>query len=466
MGYATLRAMGVRPLCLLAAASLLLAAPALAAPGRTPIPPASSYRDASAVLRPEAMVLVPPKPEVRRWPRFALRRPPPPPPVAATTACAGDEGAPGGPRVELRVVDGTLEKDQSPWTLLRDMGLRAADIQRMGRDFRPWVRLRRLAPGHQVRAAFRADGSLAWVRHRVGLRDAYCGRREATGHFTVLSDPLPVKTRWAMVEGILYGRWVDAVEAAGEARALGVVAGALFPEATRDVSDLPPEARAKAVPVFRMLVEKRYVEDTFMGYGAVEAIEVEDGTSVRRAFRFAREGKGEAYYDEDGWPLRVRHLRAPVLDGLLTSGYGRRRHPIYRRWRMHRGVDYGAPRGTPVYAVATGTVAHAGWRGKLGRLVILEHEHELTTRYAHLDRIAAGLMKGDRVFAGDLIGYIGSSGFSTGPHLHFETIVDGRHTNPQRYRPPRPPPLSDEERVRFDMKVRRYLSGRAGDLSS
>jgi murein DD-endopeptidase MepM/ murein hydrolase activator NlpD len=287
------------------------------------------------------------------------------------------------------------------------------------------------------------------------VEQAWCATRDDAGAYEVTRLRLPVTRALVVLEGVLLGSWREALVAAGAPLGLGARAATLFPRAPRGDRPRP----------FRLVVEKRTVEGRFLGYGPIEALELEDGERVRTAYRFPVAGRRYAYYDEAGRPLRKRRLPPPVLDATLTSRFGRRRHPIRRRWRFHRGVDYGASRGEPVYAVATGTVASAGYKRGLGRTVALGHARGLVTRYAHLRRIAAGLVRGDVVHAGDLLGFVGSSGMSTGPHLHFETIVRGRHVNPLRYRPPAPPALDAAGLERFRARVGKIRALLAAQVS-
>lgn len=405
----------------------------------------------SPLVAPESPIVVPAvAPPKAPAPRVVL---PPAVLVPASDACGG-----GAKRVQKAV----LRERESPWVLMRRLGIAAPTIEKLKKAFRGRVNLARLAPGHEIRAGFDAKERLLWLRHRPGLREAYCARRGPKGQFAARDAHIPVKRRLEVVEGVLMGRsWAEALVAAGEARGLGVRVGALFPFG-EELARFREEGR----PVgFRLLVEKRYVEDSFFAYGAIETIEVSDGDEVRRAFRFPRPGAEDAYYGEDLRPLRPRWLAPPVLHASVTSTYGPRRHPIRRRWKMHRGIDYGAAAGEPVFAVATGTVTFAARRRALGRLVVIEHPGELTTRYAHLRRFAAGIRSGKRVEAGDLIGFVGSTGMSTGPHLHFETLVRGRHMNPKRYRPPAAPALEDEDEVALEARIRALQERLAGDVS-
>ncbi|MEL6189841.1 MAG: hypothetical protein AAFU79_34900, partial [Myxococcota bacterium] len=269
------------------------------------VPPAVAYFTAPDPLGSEMgprQLLVPP---VRRQPR-PKRRPAPRPVVARRwapddpeSACAETES---GPQRGLRLVEGTLRPGQKPRALLRELGVSGKDIRRMAKDFRPWVRLHRMRPGHEVKAAFR-KGRLTWIRHRVGIREAYCARRDAKGRFAVLTDLLPLRTELELVEGVLLGPWADALVASGERRALGLFADALFPKSApriskrkskkknrkaRKLAEPPFKGAPVQAPIFRMLVEKRFVEGRFLGYGAVPYIEVDHGAKVRTAVRFER----------------------------------------------------------------------------------------------------------------------------------------------------------------------------------
>jgi murein DD-endopeptidase MepM/ murein hydrolase activator NlpD len=140
-------------------------------------------------------------------------------------------------------------------------------------------------------------------------------------------------------------------------------------------------------------------------------------------------GKG-GYYTLEGENLRKAFLRSPIEFSRVTSGFGPRRHPIFQQWRAHQGVDYGAPAGTRVRATGDGVVASAGWRSGYGILIVLKHHGGYSTYYAHLRNLARGLRPGTHVAQGDIIGYVGQSGWATGPHLHYEFQVHNQHRNP------------------------------------
>jgi len=168
------------------------------------------------------------------------------------------------------------------------------------------------------------------------------------------------------------------------------------------------------------------------------------------AFRHVDSDGQVNYYNEKGNNLRGTFLRTPMKISRITSVFSKRRfHPILKTWRSHRGVDYGAPVGTPVLATADGRVAFAGTNGGYGRCVILRHGGQYSTLYAHLSRLHRGLSGGDRVRQGQVVGYVGQTGLATGPHLHYEFRVNGQHRNPLTFESPRARPIADSEKPEY-----------------
>ena len=153
-------------------------------------------------------------------------------------------------------------------------------------------------------------------------------------------------------------------------------------------------------------------------------------------YRFDEGEYGPEYFNEKGGSVRKALLKTPIDGARISSGYGKRRHPILGYNRMHRGVDFAARPGTPIYAAGNGVVEVAGWNGGYGRYIRLRHSESFGTAYAHMKSIARGVNKGARVKQGQVIGYVGSSGRSTGPHLHYEILKGGRQVNPLKVKFP------------------------------
>ncbi|MCS6799294.1 MAG: M23 family metallopeptidase [Myxococcota bacterium] len=226
--------------------------------------------------------------------------------------------------------------------------------------------------------------------------------------------------------GVVRSSLGDALETAGLGRS---VTGAIV-EAFEGKANFAVDAREG--DLFRILVDEERVDGTFVRWGTVHAVEYHGARTGRlRAFWFEpRPGRGE-YFDESARPMQGGWLRTPLRYDMISSRFNpRRMHPILRRIVPHEGVDYAAPTGTPVWAAADGVVAFVGERGPSGNLVVLRHEDGYETHYAHLSRFERGLREGDVVVQRQVIGYVGSTGRSTGPHLHFALSRAGRFIDP------------------------------------
>lgn len=182
--------------------------------------------------------------------------------------------------------------------------------------------------------------------------------------------------------------------------------------------------------------ELLYVKATFSG-------------NTRTLYRFQMADGAVDYFDEDGRSAKQFLLRNPVPNGRFNNGFGGRRHPILGYTRMHTGVDWSAPRGTPIIAAGNGTVEKAGWTGGYGRQTIIRHANGYQTSYSHQSGLANGVVPGARVRQGQVIGYVGSTGLSTGNHLHYELIVNGNKVDPMRVRLPVGRVLKGEELEAF-----------------
>ncbi|WP_062232028.1 M23 family metallopeptidase [Aureimonas sp. N4] len=185
-------------------------------------------------------------------------------------------------------------------------------------------------------------------------------------------------------------------------------------------------------------------------------VEAKFGGDTKRFYRFFTPDDGQAdYYDEEGRSSKQFLLRNPVPNGRFTSPFGSRRHPILGYSRMHWGVDWAAPRGTPILASGSGTVVRAGWSTGNGQQTVIKHANGYETSYSHQSQIAKGVVAGARVRQGQIIGYVGSTGLSTGNHLHYEVSVNGTRVDPMRIRLPNGRQLSGEQLEAFTKERQR-----------
>ncbi|MDR2241084.1 MAG: M23 family metallopeptidase [Zoogloeaceae bacterium] len=183
--------------------------------------------------------------------------------------------------------------------------------------------------------------------------------------------------------------------------------------------------------------------------GRVLAAEFTNGGKTFSAFWFESEN-GQGYYTAEGKSIRKTFLRSPLEFSRVTSGFSQARfHPIHQSWRAHKGVDYGAPIGTRIKATGDGIVEFAGQQNGYGNLLVIRHQGQVTTHYGHLNGFAPGIRKGVRVSQGDIIGYVGKTGWATGPHLHYEFRTNGVHQNPLAVVLPSAPPLAANQMAEF-----------------
>ena len=183
---------------------------------------------------------------------------------------------------------------------------------------------------------------------------------------------------------------------------------------------------------FSILYDEKYLDGEFIGHGDILATQYTNQGKTFTAVRYIDEEGEAGYYNAEGESMRKAFLRSPIDVFRISSNFNpSRRHPILNTIRAHKGTDYAAPRGTPIRATSDGQVTRASRNGSFGNLVIVKHAGGFETKYAHLSKYANGVKKGKRVRQGDIIGYVGTTGSATGPHLHYEFLMGGVHQNPR-----------------------------------
>lgn len=196
---------------------------------------------------------------------------------------------------------------------------------------------------------------------------------------------------------------------------------------------------------WRLAVERRYVSNEPIGWGEIVSAQYDNAGRQVAAIRFENENVDRKYYQPNGESLKRMFLKSPLKFGRVTSGFDRQRyHPILKERRPHLGVDYGAPRGTPIRAVGKGAVTYAKRRGGSGKMVRIRHNSVYKTEYKHLSRFADGIYDGARVEMGDIIGYVGATGLATGPHLHYEFWKHGKVKDPLKVEVPTADPVPEK----------------------
>jgi murein DD-endopeptidase MepM/ murein hydrolase activator NlpD len=201
---------------------------------------------------------------------------------------------------------------------------------------------------------------------------------------------------------------------------------------------------------FAVLFEELYLDGELIGVGQILAAEFTNRGREHRAVRYTNEEGLANFYTPEGRSMRKAFLRAPLEFTRISSNFNPQRlHPIHNRVAPHRGIDYAAPTGTPVMAAGEGKVTVAGRTAANGNYIVLQHGQQIQTKYLHLSRFARGISAGTRVRQGQVIGYVGATGWATAPHLHYEFLVNGVHRNPRTVDLPKAEPVPKREIERF-----------------
>lgn len=350
-------------------------------------------------------------------------------------------------RREYFIREARIQRGEPITELLARMGVddeAAARFLRMNPAARPLVRA---APGRFVQANIDSEGRLNWLR---AFTDADGPNAPASTRVLTLTrdDSAP--------DGFWVAESLVALERRIELRS-GEIQASLF--AAADAADIPDSIAQQMIDAleseidfhrnlqrgdrFRAIYEVLYGAGEYLRPGRLLAVEfVNEGKSVE-AFWFDDGSRHGGYYAPGGRNMKRTFLRSPLEYTRVSSGFsGSRTHPVFGYDAAHRGIDYSAPAGTKVRTVAGGTIEFAGWQRGYGNIVEVRHNDRHSTLYAHLQGFAPGMVKGARIAQGDLVGYVGTTGWSTGPHLHFEVKIRGVPVNPMTAELPGAEPLA------------------------
>jgi len=265
---------------------------------------------------------------------------------------------------------------------------------------------------------------------------------------TVLATTIerPIHSEIVRFEGVIESSLFGAIDRIGASPELAVRMADIFQWDIDFLRDIRKGDR------FIALVEKRSVDGIFFGYGTLYGARFINNGKELNTFAFADADGTIGYYGLDGAPVKKQFLRSPLRFSRITSRFSLNRfHPVHKKRMPHYGVDYGAPTGTPAHATATGTVTFVGRNGGAGNMVRLRHSNGYETNYLHLSRFGKGIRKGARVAQGQVVGYVGSTGWSTGPHLDYRVKKNGQWVNPLLISSPPADPLPEA-------LLRRYLA--------
>ncbi|MFM9968725.1 MAG: peptidoglycan DD-metalloendopeptidase family protein [Burkholderiales bacterium] len=311
--------------------------------------------------------------------------------------------------------------------LLSRLGVNSAEFDLLRRSSLSKSPLRGLNPGTTVQAKVNGNGELQSLWYVVG-RDRVVTLNREGDDFRASEQPAQVTRREVMKSGEIRSSLFAATDAADIP---DNVAGQIADIFAGDVDFHRDLRRGDR---FSVIYETYDFNGRETRSGRVLAAEFVNQNRVFRAMWYPDPETGlekdGSYYTPEGKNLRKAFLRSPLEFSRVSSGFGMRMHPIQQSWRAHTGVDYAAPSGTRIRATGDGVIDSIGGQGGYGNVVVLRHNSGITTWYAHMSSFARGMTRGTRVSQGDVIGYVGQTGWATGPHLHYEFRINDRHRNP------------------------------------
>ncbi len=352
-----------------------------------------------------------------------------------------------------------LERGDTLDELLQSGGLTAAESMEVTNSFASAVNVRRLRPGVLVRFHHGASGGVDAVRLKVpGWGEIDAIRQGA--RFAVTTREAEVREVQSTVAARIDTSLYEAIRSTGESPQLVQQLVDVF-QWDIDFFEL------QKGDSFSLVVRKKYAGPDFVGYGPIVAATFQHSGVTSEAFRHQMSDGSAGYYSRAGRPLRKQFLRAPLKFTRITSGFSKRRfHPLLRYFRPHHGVDYGAPTGTPVMTTADGVVVETAYSRGEGNFVRIRHTSRIETSYLHLSRFARSVRRGTPVTQGDVIGYVGSTGMSTAPHLDYRVRDGGTWLDPLKLKSITPDPLGGESLRQFRSRVAELvprLTARSGD---
>ena len=353
-------------------------------------------------------------------------------------AVAADDSADGPYWREERVTRG-----DTIGSLLARAAVVDADAMEFLRNDATARALYQLKPGRPLAVATDDDGRLTGLRFLSADGQLLSIARTGSGFVATRKAP-PDDTRLTLRAGEIQSSLFAAADAAELPDSVTLALADIFGGDIDFYHDLRRGDR------FAVLYETRYVNGEPAGTGRVVAAEFDNGGRTLRAYLWRAPDGTEGYYNEDGRNSRNAFLRSPMEFSRITSGFTMARfHPVLHTMRAHKGTDFAAPIGTPVRATADGVVTFVGQQTGYGNVIMLKHDGRYSTVYAHLSRFAGETRQGVRIHQGETIGYVGQTGWATGPHLHYELRVDGEPRDPMTVALPMATPVGDQQRAAF-----------------
>jgi murein DD-endopeptidase MepM/ murein hydrolase activator NlpD len=345
----------------------------------------------------------------------------------------------------------TIGRGDTLAALLGARGLYSHQVRKAVTENASSHNLRNLRVGRTLRLGVDAQGRLNELIYEVNNNATVLMQRATDGSYSSKQVARLYETRQSYASTTIEDSLYQAGKKAGLSDRLVMDIAGIFGWDIDFARDLQRGDHVTAI------YEEKYWRGEKIGSGRIVAAEFINRGRILRAIGIRDERGRLHYYTPGGKSMQRQFLKNPVRFTHISSRFSKGRyHPILKRWRAHKGVDYAARRGTPVRATATGRILERGRKGGYGKTVVIRHGGKYATLYAHLSRYRRGLRPGSLVKQGDIIGYVGSSGLATGPHLHYEFRVYGKHRNPLTVRVSRTRPLGENLVAEFSRSAQRF----------
>jgi len=325
----------------------------------------------------------------------------------------------------IREHEETIQRGTTLSDILFTYDFSSADIHKLRQDVKPVYDLAKIRAGNKFRVFTSEDGKVQSLEYNINNGKYLTIQKDQDTYKAEIKEfeyEMKLKVIWGIIEDNLF----STIDEQGEKANLAISLAEIF------AWDIDFYVDIRKGDSFKVLFEKKYLDGVFVGYRNVIAAEFFNLGKTFQAFRYTYSDTEESdYFDFEGNSLRKEFLKSPVSFTRISSRFSfSRLHPVRKVYRPHMGVDYAAPLGTDVQATADGTVTFAGWNGASGRMVRIKHKKGYETMYLHLKNFAPGIRNGKQVNGGQTIGYVGSSGESTGPHLDYRIRHRGNYINP------------------------------------
>jgi murein DD-endopeptidase MepM/ murein hydrolase activator NlpD len=360
-------------------------------------------------------------------------------------------GTPREPEADAEdtILRGKVEQGDSLGRILKRAGLEPAAADEVIRAVADILDFRTIRAGQTWRIELQPDGRAASFELVISRIITVKARRDDDGKLVGVKDEAATRIETEEIGGRIESSLYASATAAGEDPALVAFFVDVFAYDLDFYNDTHPG------DTFRVVVEKEYKDQEFLRYRRILAAEYAGKEGSFRAFYWQAPGsKVGRYYDADGRSVEKSMLKSPLKFARVSSGFNpKRMHPVLHRVKAHMGVDYPAAVGTPVWAATGGRIVSRSYAGGAGNMVVLAHDNGITTLYMHLSKFATGQKVGQYVEAKTVIGYVGTTGLSTGPHLHFGVKQNGKYVDPLTLAPQRKGGVSKKELARFKLDI-------------